>query len=99
MAEDDVFRANILNRVVFLFIIQTYLVGHILKAAVESTGEKSWLNMPDSAWIVLARFVCGLMMHISLSDELEAGMTSMKYSLNHTWKFINWKLAFLSGLL
>ena len=40
-----------------------------------------------------------MVMHVSLSDSLAQGMRMMKYSVNHPWKFYNWKLAFLPGFL
>lgn len=49
--------------------------------------------------IVIARFICGMVMHVSLQGELLMGMSMMKYSANHPWKFLNWKQAYLAGLL
>ena len=100
VTEEDAFRINVLSRVIFLFITQSVLVLFILFEAIKNNDEdQSWGDFPNSAWIVMARFICGVMMHISLSDELEAGMGKMKYSANHPWKFDDWKMAFLAGLL
>ena len=49
--------------------------------------------------MVFARFVCGIVLHMILSPELEQGLSLMKYALNHHWKFINYRHAFLGGLL
>ena len=38
-------------------------------------------------------------MHVSLQGDLMMGMRMMKYSVNHTWKFINWQQAFFAGFL
>ena len=38
-------------------------------------------------------------MHIQCDKELRNGLQIMKYSVNHYWKFDNYKLAFLPGLL
>lgn len=38
-------------------------------------------------------------MHVSLQNDLMAGMKMMKYAANHTWKFTNWQQAFLAGFL
>ena len=38
-------------------------------------------------------------MHIQCDKELRNGLNIMKYSVNHYWKFDNYKLAFLPGLL
>ena len=47
----------------------------------------------------MTRFICAVVMHISLSDSLELGMRMMKYSINHSWKFTSWKLSFFAGLM
>ena len=49
--------------------------------------------------MVLARFVCGIVLHMLLSTELEQGLIMMKYAVNHPWKFINYRHAFLSGFM
>ena len=38
-------------------------------------------------------------MHVKLAPELKQGMTNMKYSVNHPWKFKYYRTAFLSGFL
>lgn len=48
---------------------------------------------------MIARFICGIVMHVSLQGDLMMGMKMMKYSVNHTWKFTSWQQAFLAGLL
>ncbi len=54
---------------------------------------------PSSNWIVVARFICAVVLHMALQDEIKQGLDIMKYTLNHTWRFENWHLAFLCGLL
>ena len=48
--------------------------------------------------IILARFLCAVFMHITLSSELIQGFDLMKYALNHPWKFSSWFMAFKTGL-
>jgi len=45
------------------------------------------------------RFICGLIMHISCNYEILNGMVMMKFAVNHYWKFYNYRLAYMSGLL
>ena len=54
--------------------------------------------MPTSD-IAFARFIAGIMMHVAMTNELKEGMAKMKYSLNHYWRFYNYKIAFTTGLL
>ena len=50
-------------------------------------------------WIVFARFICGIALHVSLSAELRQGMNLMKYAVNHPWKFEDYRVAFFSGFM
>ena len=47
--------------------------------------------------IVLARFLCANLVHITLSPEIMQGLKMMKYSANHPFKFDNYVEAFLIG--
>ena len=49
--------------------------------------------------IIFARFICGIVLHVSLQAELVQGMKMMKYAVNHRWKFESYKIAFWSGFL
>ena len=56
-------------------------------------------TMPHSLWLVTARFICGVILHMKLADEIKAGLEMMKFSLNHEYRFQDFYLAFLAGLL
>ena len=43
--------------------------------------------------------MCGIVLHVSLSGEMKQGLINMKYAVNHPWKFVDFKLACLTGLL
>lgn len=47
--------------------------------------------------IGLTRFICGMILHISCNAEIVNGMKMMKYSVNHHWKFSNYRMAFMAG--
>lgn len=49
--------------------------------------------------IVCARFICAIVLHMSLQEELKNGLMMMKFSLNHDFRFSNYKVAFLAGFL
>jgi hypothetical protein len=42
---------------------------------------------------------CSLILHMALKDDLGNGLQKMKYALNHSSKFQDYKLAFLAGLV
>jgi hypothetical protein len=48
---------------------------------------------------VIARFACGIILHMQLQNELSSGINNMKFALNHFYRFENWHLAFLAGFL
>jgi len=46
--------------------------------------------MADQQRIVLARFLCAVILHITLTDEIKQGFGCMKYALSHHYKFRDW---------
>ena len=47
--------------------------------------------------IGLTRFICGMLLHISCNAEIVNGLKMMKFSVNHHWKFSNYRVAFMAG--
>jgi len=45
------------------------------------------------------RFVCGLIMHLFVTENFKQGQNMMKFAVNHPYKFRNWSLAFMTGAL
>lgn len=39
------------------------------------------------------------MTHILLLSDIDEGLKMMKYALNHPWKFVSYKKAYLAGLV
>ena len=62
------------------------------------TMEEDYKKPPATANVVLCRFICAIFLHIALADELNQGLTLMKYALNHSWKFDSWFGAYSTGL-
>ena len=91
-----------LGQVLFLFMCQgllTILVGQSILHPDEDSEAKGWKTVTPQLWIVFARFICGIVLHVFLSAELKQGLTMMKYAVNHSWKFDNYWIAFMSGFL
>lgn len=55
-------------------------------------------SVPDIK-IAMARFICGMVLHVQCSGEIQNGLKMMKYSVNHYWKFSNYNTAYLAGIL
>ena len=53
----------------------------------------------ESKNIVIARFICGIVLHMTLQEEIRNGMKMMKFALNHDYRFSDYKIAFLAGFL
>jgi hypothetical protein len=45
-----------------------------------------------------ARFITGIAMHVTMTTRMRSGMDKMKYALNHKWKFMRWRWAYIAGL-
>ena len=89
-------RTEALSKVLFMFGCQIFLITVVAKEVIVDTRT---LTPSIDIFMVFARFVCGIVLHMILSPELEQGLLLMKYALNHRWKFINYRHAFLAGLL
>jgi hypothetical protein len=48
---------------------------------------------------MFARFICATILHLSLIDEVSAGLEMMKYAVNHSYKFERYSIAWLAGFL
>jgi hypothetical protein len=89
-----------LSQVMVVWVSQILLSGLITYEVLSDPDILEALSTyPENYWIVAARFVCGIVLHMALQDELKQGLDNMKYSLNHTWRFENYKIAWLSGFL
>ena len=92
-------RSELLSQVLLLWACQIMLVFFIFNEVTSS--DESYKNLvayPDNLLVVASRFICGIVLHMSLQGELFQGMSCMKYALNHYYKFDDYKLAFLCGL-
>lgn len=56
-------------------------------------------SFTDSAslMILISRFICGTILHLSLLGEVTRGMQNMKFALNHPYLFQHWFNAWLVG--
>ena len=99
--ETDDFRSSVLGRVIIVFTIQALLSILIMYEAIVNYGKKDTNQITEwrATWIIMARFIVGIVMHVNLGDRVQQGMRMMKYSVNHKWKFDDWKYGFIAGLM
>ena len=86
-------RLNILTHCYLCFAFQMGLIAmlfHEIRAPTRSAN----INLKIVLMIILARFICGSMLHLSLLDEVSNGLNYMKFALNHPYKFMSYNLAF-----
>ena len=95
--EHKLLQRNLIGRVTFLFFTQGLLAFLVGKEVISSDIEV-WYTY-TTVNIVFARFMCGIVLHVSLSGELKTGMNLMKYAVNHPWKFDRVGVAYLCGLM
>ena len=89
---------NLIARCAFLFLTQgiiTFMVGN----EIISSDPEVWYTYPASQTVVLARFMCSVVLHVSLNGDLSQGLTNMKYAINHDWKFVHYHIAWLCGFM
>lgn len=69
---------------------------------MERLGESSYrteYKYPYNIRLVIARFVCSIALHMQLQVEVEKGILSMKFCLNHSYRFGNLFEAFTPGFM
>jgi len=92
-------RLNISVHAVLTFSFQFVLVG---MAFHELKTNDMWYpayHTLSGTLIIFARWICASILHLSLIDEVTIGLDMMKYSVNHSYMFIAYEMAWLSGFL
>ena len=82
-----------------MVICQMLLIWFLGAETVTSMDIREGFATPaESMRIVLARFVCAVILHITLTDETKQGFGCMKYAISHHYKFRKWTTAFWIGM-
>lgn len=80
--------------------MQILLCTLVLLEVMSSPPEEGvWQMLPTDTWIIMSRFICGIVLHVFLQGELTIAVNNMKFAVNHPWKFDNYFLAWLAGFL
>lgn len=88
-----------LAQTLVVFGSQVLLCSLLVHDFFDEEADSKINKMPSSVWIVSARFICCVILHMSLQDELRTGLSIMKFTLNHSYRFDDARIAFLSGFL
>ena len=80
-----------------MFLSQLSLVIALATTEIWSEEAHEKFKLPDSVWVVVARFLCGTVLHFNLQSEMRQGLVVMKFSLNHHWKLKSASKAWLTG--
>jgi hypothetical protein len=85
--------------VLLTFILQFTLIIMTFNELFTNCNYTQVIIAPVPLMIMFARFICATILHLSCVDEVHAGLTMMKFSVNHAYRFANPGFAFTSGLL
>lgn len=65
-----------------------------------NTLREGYLITPsDNFFMMVARFIASMMMHINVEKDVKMGIVLMKYAVNHYKKFLNPYMPFAVGFL
>lgn len=95
---DEKAMGRMVNNKRFLVICQLLLIWFLCGEAYSYDLVYLYKAPPTAINIVMCRFLCAVFMHIILSNELAQSFHTMKYALNHPWKFYSWSSAYGVGL-
>lgn len=91
-------RSYMSGRYIFTWTSQMLLVCLLFAERVTSTcSRQDFMEYPPTIWITMTRYVCGSVLHFTLIQEMNEGLSFMKFATNHPWKFRQWHRAFFVG--
>ena len=75
---------------------QGVLVIMLFKQLIEDNWDQ-FTKIVDNIFLLMMRFICASILHLSLLDETYTAMQCMKFAVNHDYLFYDFKLAFISS--
>lgn len=90
-------RADVLLNSLNVQAIQFIMIICIWHFAI--TFDQFYVRPVDNIYMMVARFVASMFMHINVEKDVRAGINMMKYSLNHYKNFTNPYPPFFLGLI
>lgn len=83
----------------FVSICQLGLISLLYMNEILAQDAGKHYTYPSNIWVVLARFICAIMLHLTVSDEMQQGLNLMKFAVNMHWMFDWPAVAWLMGFL
>ena len=80
-------------------LFQAALVAMSFGELFKGCKYKSVALKESTLQLNFVRFVCMTILHLSIVDDVSANMISMKYALNHPYKFVSPASAFSASLM
>ena len=91
-------KKNMTGKWRFMVLTQLLMIWFLGYECVTSDDNKEAFKTPaTNGSIVLTRFLCAIVLHVTLTDEITQGLNMMKYSTNHPWKFDSAHEAYFVG--
>ena len=102
-ARNDITTSKIFSQVFIVYAIQIAVAGFIIQFTDLFDEDKlDWHEVVESASkpeVDVMRILTMILTHILLQENINGGMSKMKFAMNQHWKFSDWKLAFLVGFM
>lgn len=89
-------RLNIFMHCCICYGCQGVLVIMLFKQLIEDNWDQ-FTKIVDNIFLLMMRFICASILHLSLLDETYTAMQCMKFAVNHDYLFYDFKLAFISS--
>ena len=94
------------NKLVVASAFKNYFILWVVRIAVcylliahITIDEDDLVQLAERYEMSAMRYFVGIVTHILVCEATTEGFTSMKYALNHPWKFNRHNLAILTGLM
>ena len=90
-------RYQLPSQALFIFIAQSLLIMILAAKEIFSSDASQRYTYPSGISVVVVRFICAVMLHLTLSDEMQQGLNMMKFASNMSWMFDAPGVAWLMG--
>jgi len=93
-------RSSQLPSFAFLCYLIQMMICLSMIVEIDYSKGSNIATYPPSPKMIMVRFCCCLAMHIVMQNELENGLSLMKFAINHSWRFgDNSTQAFFAGFM
>lgn len=90
---------NLMAQVLIVAICQIVLILIVSENQIFFVDNRANYTPPAGIAVVVVRFICAILLHLTVSDEMSQGLSMMKFAVNHYWMFDSHTSAFSIGFL